>query len=306
MDRLGGHTGPSLSSWRSSWLSRMPFWAILTILESILDCFGALLGASWPVFGPSWRPSGPSETVGSPRRGERGNHRKAFGQPVIFASWAVLGVLFGHLLGPLGGPFGRLLGNIGGIFGRTWRPLGPPWSVLEAILDRLGLSWRPMLGHLGRLGGGRCADLAGFLAFPFPQCDRNLSCVAHFPGQKGAISSLLCERQKHFVKASSLDRRPQVTCPPRPRDASAGDLGHEDLGQSSSAGAPCLGGPPRRAPSDISGPSPRNVPPCRPPCRHRASALPHGQPLYTFLPANAVRREARSTAGLCRQPWILK
>ena len=175
-----------------------------------------------------------------------------------------------------------------------------PPSVQRRRLP-LAWVWREQLADQSYLSGTGQST-----SFRNCKCDRTLSCVAHFPGQKGAISSLLCERQKHFVKASSLDRRPQVTCPPRPRDASAGDLGHEDLGQSSSAGAPCLGGPPRRAPSDISGPSPRNVPPCRPPCRHRASALPHGQPLYTFLPANAVRREARSTAGLCRQPWILK
>ena len=54
----------------------------------------------------------------------------------------------------------RPLGPSWRLLGRTWRYLGPPLAVLEAVLDHLGRSWRPswtileaILGQRGHLGG---------------------------------------------------------------------------------------------------------------------------------------------------------
>merc|ERR1712039_744346 len=65
-----------------------------------------------------------------------------------------------------------------------------PPSVQRRRLP-LAWVWREQLADQSYLSGTGQST-----SFRNCKCDRNLSCVAHFPGQKGAISSLLCERQK--------------------------------------------------------------------------------------------------------------
>ena len=141
----------------------MPSWAILVVLEAILDLLVDVLGPSLEPVGQFWKPFGPSK-LSEARHGENATIIETI---MNINEFGLLGAHLGALLGRPGGILGSpeailerleaILGRLRGILGELGCLLDPHWPSSRPYWTILG----QLDGHIGRPGGHIKAILGG-------------------------------------------------------------------------------------------------------------------------------------------------